>query len=247
MWGCSFHATVRADSRFMPSQRETSLQSNAVSHWLGANLESALLLWIWCDISENVHVFRPTLFISAMLQFLCLQGPKFDADTVCPYHLCDVTTISAITFTINMLFQSRLFQTKPIPESMLTYCQPNFSDILFKIWNFMSRKYIKIVFCKMATILIKHQCVKTKPIQWIGYTETYSLDIHDCMINMIVEFPLFATHIAQCFHILRSWGQSGPPHAPFRNRCILPWSSRKCPGVSNYQKIDFVCRTACSG
>ena len=33
---------ARADSRFAPSQWETSLQSNAVSHWLGTNLESAL-------------------------------------------------------------------------------------------------------------------------------------------------------------------------------------------------------------
>ena len=32
----------RADSRLAPSQWETSLQSNAVSHWLGANLQSAL-------------------------------------------------------------------------------------------------------------------------------------------------------------------------------------------------------------
>ena len=47
----SFHHAVylmdvtgagRADSRFTPSQWETSLQSNAVSHWLGANLVSAL-------------------------------------------------------------------------------------------------------------------------------------------------------------------------------------------------------------
>ena len=30
-------------SRLAPSQWETSLQSNAVSHWLGANLESALM------------------------------------------------------------------------------------------------------------------------------------------------------------------------------------------------------------
>ena len=39
-----FHLTTncRADSRLAPSQWETSLQSNAVSHWLGANLESAL-------------------------------------------------------------------------------------------------------------------------------------------------------------------------------------------------------------
>ena len=32
----------RADSRFAPIQWETSLQSNVVSHWLGANLEWAL-------------------------------------------------------------------------------------------------------------------------------------------------------------------------------------------------------------
>ena len=34
---------IRADSMFVPSQWETSLQSNAVSHWLGANLESVFL------------------------------------------------------------------------------------------------------------------------------------------------------------------------------------------------------------
>ena len=37
------HDLDRADSRLTPSQWETSLQCNAVSHWLGANLESALL------------------------------------------------------------------------------------------------------------------------------------------------------------------------------------------------------------
>ena len=43
----------RADSRVAPSQWETSLQSNAVSHWVGVNLESALhekmppAIWMW--------------------------------------------------------------------------------------------------------------------------------------------------------------------------------------------------------
>ena len=36
------HYSYRADCRFAPSQWEMSLQSNAVSHWLGANLKSAL-------------------------------------------------------------------------------------------------------------------------------------------------------------------------------------------------------------
>ena len=40
LYNCSHHH--RAASRFAPSQWETSLQSNAVSHCLGANLESAL-------------------------------------------------------------------------------------------------------------------------------------------------------------------------------------------------------------
>ena len=40
--GCQF-----CDSRLAPSQWETSLQSNAVSYWLGANLESALCYGQW--------------------------------------------------------------------------------------------------------------------------------------------------------------------------------------------------------
>ena len=37
----------RADSKLAPNQWETSLQCNAASHWLGANLESTLmLLWV---------------------------------------------------------------------------------------------------------------------------------------------------------------------------------------------------------
>ena len=42
----------RADSRLAPSQWETSLQSNANSHWQGANLESALL-WHPCHVSKR--------------------------------------------------------------------------------------------------------------------------------------------------------------------------------------------------
>ena len=39
---CHYMTGFRADSRLAPSQWEMSLQSNAVSHLLGANLESAL-------------------------------------------------------------------------------------------------------------------------------------------------------------------------------------------------------------
>ena len=48
-----------ADPRLVPSQWETSLQSNAVSHWLGASLESALGLA--CILDPNfVCILDPT-------------------------------------------------------------------------------------------------------------------------------------------------------------------------------------------
>ena len=40
-----------ADSRVVPSQWETSLQSNAISHWLGTNLKSTL--WYMVAACEN--------------------------------------------------------------------------------------------------------------------------------------------------------------------------------------------------
>ena len=40
-------SAFRDDSRFTPSQWETALLCNAVFHWLGANLESALTLDCW--------------------------------------------------------------------------------------------------------------------------------------------------------------------------------------------------------
>ena len=54
-WSLIFHhCNNRADSRFAPSQWETSLQSDTVSHWLGANLESALIQYaISCCIGPS--------------------------------------------------------------------------------------------------------------------------------------------------------------------------------------------------
>ena len=46
IYAISWMIRCRADSRLAPSQWETASQSNAISHWLGANLESALR-WSW--------------------------------------------------------------------------------------------------------------------------------------------------------------------------------------------------------
>ena len=49
----SMRGNFRAESRLAPSQWEMSLQSNAISHWLGANLESALDLKI-CELFSYI-------------------------------------------------------------------------------------------------------------------------------------------------------------------------------------------------
>ena len=55
----------RADSRFAPSQWQTSLQSNAVCHWLGSNLESALIGSIpaFHIVVENAAYITPSHYI----------------------------------------------------------------------------------------------------------------------------------------------------------------------------------------
>ena len=47
--------SYRTDSRFAPSQWETALQSNAVSDWLGTNIESALFI---ATLSMKIHRWR---------------------------------------------------------------------------------------------------------------------------------------------------------------------------------------------
>ena len=49
--GNVFHISGGADSRFAPSQWETALLCNDVSHWLSASLESAQTGHFWEESS----------------------------------------------------------------------------------------------------------------------------------------------------------------------------------------------------
>ena len=57
----STDAMLRADSRLAPSQWETSLQNNTVSHWLGASLESALNARVNCISHLRANWMPPSL------------------------------------------------------------------------------------------------------------------------------------------------------------------------------------------
>ena len=68
---CANEIWYRADSRFAPSQWETALLCNGVSHWLGTSLESAL----WCPTTASMIIsctwsetyFRQNLFPAYLL------------------------------------------------------------------------------------------------------------------------------------------------------------------------------------
>ena len=61
----------RADSRLAPCQWETALQSNAVSHWLGANLESALISLSVSLQPDHVPILSDQNRTSSLVYWIC--------------------------------------------------------------------------------------------------------------------------------------------------------------------------------
>ena len=87
----------RADSSFVPSQWETSLQSNAISHWLDANLESALLQDEWvlnliCMLTLSLPKFF--LFENCNMSFFFFKKMKFYPSVFHSYQNCYLQIMS---------------------------------------------------------------------------------------------------------------------------------------------------------
>ena len=87
-----FH--YRADSMFAPSQWETALLCNDVSHWLGANIESALPYILNWYLRQR-HGFD---IIATTLRFVILP-------LIAPYVACNVYLCHASNHVISLIFQ----------------------------------------------------------------------------------------------------------------------------------------------
>ena len=68
---CVLYEEFRADFRLAPKHWETSLQCNAVSHWFGANLESALRFRTWASL-RGAHVCEEPLCVMGVIRGLCV-------------------------------------------------------------------------------------------------------------------------------------------------------------------------------
>ena len=94
----------RADSRFVPSQWETVLLCNSVSHWLGASLESALYWY------GNLRFKQ--------VSFVCTQW-HHGAGRKCICLTCDLLLPKCTSLV--QIITCWLFNAKPLPEPMMTY------------------------------------------------------------------------------------------------------------------------------
>ena len=100
----TFICIIRADSRLAPRQWETSLQSNAVSHWLGANLESALIM-------PNVERFRThyVILLSCLIKYASSLEPDpcFHSINISTHHIYSVPLV-VYGFIVNVIVSSRI-------------------------------------------------------------------------------------------------------------------------------------------
>ena len=165
---CFDSKRTQADFRLAPSQWETLLQSNAVSHWLGANLESGT--WQkgsksvrqkhWCIRKIKFITWPKNSYQTKYKEVSCYHDsffkPLWPSDAIIWYHRTWSTLVQVIACHLEGIRSS--------PETMLIYCQ---LDPYKLQWNFKeyiifySRRYIENVISKMATILFRPHWVKT--------------------------------------------------------------------------------------
>ena len=83
----SYHISVSADSRFAPSQWETPLLCNGVSHWLGTSLESDMFICFWHPETYTC-TFYSAVPLSIFSQILTI-GAQYTSPMRAIYYMLD--------------------------------------------------------------------------------------------------------------------------------------------------------------
>ena len=113
----------RVDSRLAPSQWETSLQSNAVSHWLGANLESALSFVAAAWLNHLVQHHNQTIWCSSTTKPLVQQYNQTVDAAPQPNHLVQhhnqTIWCSSTTKPFGTAPQTKPFGAAPQPNRLV--------------------------------------------------------------------------------------------------------------------------------
>ena len=155
----------QADYRLVPSEWETALQSNAVSHWLGANLESAL------------H-YRLVIFVSARQSASRWEARQL-AGLVCLY-----------TYTrAQDYYYLYTIRTKEMDDSWLQYVigifVANILEEIYCLWNYVFCSRCMLSFGVISNIWIffiysNEQSTIRKLYYFVTFEIRYSCIIQTC-------------------------------------------------------------------
>ena len=111
MMVCNIDIRYRADSSVAPSQWETTLLCNDVSHWLGATLESALR---YINISDSRHVYsvecvskiKSILFYANVRPWTCiidLLPLNHGTTKLIPWYLINIHNLVEDCISVNIM------------------------------------------------------------------------------------------------------------------------------------------------
>ena len=115
-------------ARFAPSQWEAALLGNAVSHWLGAKLESALYKELFCDLQNGDFLWKfvyrmfPENF--CLIWKICGQPTSYKENNRLPTY-CLISTLFSCCNAIYMLHNAVHVL---IESTMLAW-------LLLKVWH----------------------------------------------------------------------------------------------------------------
>ena len=100
--GTVLSTKFRANSRFAPSQWETALLCNNITHWLGASLESALKFHVSIEVSlDTLYVYTLYIYMLKILNTFSLrsQYPKWPMRYFEYHTTLSVDSLSQVTHT----------------------------------------------------------------------------------------------------------------------------------------------------
>ena len=141
---------MRADSRFAPSQWEMSLQNNSISHWLGANLESALHHDIDCEELFDVKWLKLTHSIFTGVFVLLEVLYEYYSDII-DWPYCRVKWYHKTWSTLVQAVSSCLMST----THYLYHC---WLFVTWTIWNILEWIFSQNAFKKMYLKMLSAKC-----------------------------------------------------------------------------------------